>query len=67
MLDILDSYFLACLMTTAMAPILSSWLTVVVTPATFITMTILYNNMVDHIDAAVPDLQKIKEALMIPR
>ena len=67
MIDLLDSYFLACLMTTVMAPILSSWLNVVVTPATFITMTILYNNMVDHIDAAVPDLQKIKEALMIPR
>ena len=67
LLDLLDSYAVACLLTTVMAPPLSSVATFIVTPATFITMTILYNNMVDHIDAAEPDLQKMKQALKIPR
>ena len=67
LLDLLDSYALAGLFVTVMAPPLSGAFTVGVTPATFITMTILWNNFVDHIDAAEPDLQKIKEALMIPK
>ena len=49
-----------------MAPPLSSYLTVVATPGTFISMSILYNNFNDHIDSAVPDLRNIKEALDVP-
>ena len=54
-------------MTTVMAPPLSGVATFGVTPATFIAMSVLYDNMVNSIDAALPDLQKIKTALTIPR